>query len=191
MSLERYTTGSVSDRTVSDVLKSATDYPNFNLFSAILGTHNMAISEENDGKLLKLVEQMAGPDNPCRAKDPSQPPDRVCGTVPKAPFNLPTATTLLGDVLAKHAEKYLLGNDPAKMGEGYKLGYTALGVYKSALDEHHQATTAQWTNADLLKEKIQMAEALVKHKQGFGNYWQSENGQKVYQCASCHTGSLK
>ena len=190
-SLERYATGSVSDQSISSELKAAADYPNFNLFTAILGTHDLTLSQENDDKLLKLVKEMAGPDNPCRAKDPNRPADPVCGTLPKAPFNLPAATTLLGDVLAKHAEKYLLGNDPSRMGEGYKLGYTALGVYRSSLEGKHLATTAQWVNANLIKERIQKTEALVKRKRGFGDYWQSWHGQKLYQCASCHAGSLK
>jgi hypothetical protein len=185
-SLEKEENGVLSIKAIDALLKAATDYPAFNLFTAILALRNEKLTDSQKLQVLTLTEQMVGPQNPCRTSGGA---DHVCLNGWKAPFNFQTAVALLGDVLIKQAELDILNNNSSNIQDGYRLAYTAKGVYSSAFSETMKNTTAVWENRNALQERIVKTDLLIQSKNGFGTFWQSQSGVRTYQCASCHSGN--
>jgi hypothetical protein len=91
-------------------------------------------------------------------------------------------------VLHKSAEGYLLATPP-NLQKGLPLAYIALGVDSTAVNDTNKGTTEEWENQASIKDRIEKANTLIKQKTSIASYWTTPSATKVYQCASCHSGT--
>lgn len=105
-----------------------------------------------------------------------------CKPVTKAPFVTQASNMILSDLFIDQANRDI----KAKRVSETK---TNLAIADSILTKvYNSEKTNKWKYKYLVKEKIKTVNKMSKLSVPLeDNYWQMENNQKLYNCASCHS----
>ena len=193
VNIESWLTGSEirnsPEHDLSRVLDLLEKDPIFSLFSALILAKEFSLTPEQETRLFRAVQLMTSARSPCRQKDSNGKIPILCQSTPLVPHGHQGAFTMLADAYLKHGDDLLLGSDTSKHQEGWKDVGMSLFLYESLYLSGGAKETRHWSRRPALNARMDLAKKVMLKRapEHDLDFWKSQPGQAVYQCASCHS----
>jgi hypothetical protein len=180
--MEKIRTGAVSGASLSPLLDTIDARPTFNLWTALLIFQTRDASTDLFGRLIDAAKTFVDSTN--SGADPCSARPQDCQNGLRAPYNIQSAVTVLGDVFLRRSNQLLRAGDVAA---AMPLAYYAQGTYSQLRTPLQLPHTKTWPDRSALVVREESVRKLLN-----GEHFddaalvESDDYQRAYDCSACH-----